>query len=192
MFRSVTAFRGLFLSAALVLVASCGDDSSASPDATTAPAADATADTTGAPAATSGAASAHLPDACAIVPTTEVAAALGVAVDEGVPAGDERRRVCTFLGTEEAIGVTVGIEPGARFEEKAEASQQSLGVDGVEVDGLGDRALFFYSDADIPEGVGGTLVAVGDLTIDVTLQGLEETALRDASVGIATLAVTNI
>ena len=31
-----------------------------------------------------------------------------------------------------------------------------------------------------------------DLTIDVTIQGLPEAALRDASIGIATLAVSNL
>ena len=131
-------------------------------------------------------------DACVLVPTADVAAALGVEVDEGVAGGDERRRVCTFQSVEPGVGVTVGVEAGSRFDEKAEASRSSLGVDGVEVDGLGDRALFFFSDADIPEGVGGTLVGEGDLTIDVTLQGLDEPALRDASVAIATLAVSNL
>lgn len=178
----------LFVSSlVLVLLASCGSDDSAVPD-TTEPAI-----ASAAPTETTGAASAgQVDDACALVPTTEVAALLGVAVGEGVPAGDERRRVCTFQGTEEVIGVTVGVQPGARFEEKAQTSRDSLGVDGAEVDGLGDQALFFYSDANITEGVGGTLVAVGDLTIDVTLQGMQEEALRDASVGIATLAVTNL
>jgi hypothetical protein len=36
------------------------------------------------------------------------------------------------------------------------------------------------------------LVAVEDLTIDVTLQGLPEDTLRDASIDIAELAVRNL
>jgi hypothetical protein len=36
------------------------------------------------------------------------------------------------------------------------------------------------------------LVAVGDLTIDVTMQGLDKAAMRDASVALAELAVSNL
>lgn len=188
MSRLLSPCRLFALSASIALLASCGSD-----DGAAAPTTAAAATTTAAPATTSAAGpTGQVDDACALVPTADVAAALGTAVDEGVPGGDERRRVCTFQGTEAAIGVTVGVEAGARFDEKADASRSSLDVDGVEVEGLGDRALFFFSDGDIPEGVGGTLVGVGDLTIDVTLQGLDEAAMRDASVGIATVAVANL
>ena len=90
------------------------------------------------------------------------------------------------------LGITIGIESGGRFDAKAEVSRQSLGDEGEQIDDLGDRALFFYSDDDLPEGVGGVLVAVGDLTIDVTMQGLDEAQMRDASVALAELAVSNL
>jgi hypothetical protein len=100
--------------------------------------------------------------------------------------------VCTFQVVDRGVGITVGVEGTDRFEEKAATSRRSLGVDGEPIDGLGDVALFFFSDEDLPEGVGGTLVAVGTITVDVTLQGLDEPALRDASVAIAELAVANL
>lgn len=131
-------------------------------------------------------------DACALVSSADVAAATGLDVDDGVSAGDERRRVCTFQVVDGTVAVTVGVEGTGRFDEKAAASRRSLGVDGKPVDGLGDAALFFYSDEDLPEGVGGTLVAIGTVTVDVTLQGLDEPALRDASVAIAELAVAKL
>ena len=131
-------------------------------------------------------------DACAIVPAPEVASATDLPVDDGVPAGDERRRVCTFQVADPAVGITVGVETGGRFDEKTEASRRSLGVQGDEIDDLGDAARFFFSDEDLPEGVGGVLVAVGDLTIDVTLQGLDEAVLRRDAVAIAELAVSNL
>ena len=131
-------------------------------------------------------------DACALVPSADVAAATGLDVDDGVSAGDERRRVCTFQVVDATVGITVGVEGTDRFDEKAAASRRSLGVDGEPVDRLGDAALFFYSDEDLPEGVGGTLVAVGTVTVDVTLQGLDEPALRDASVAIAELPVAKL
>lgn len=115
-----------------------------------------------------------------------------VAPSHGVAAGDERRRVCTFQDETNDVGITVGIEAGGRFDEKAELSRQSLGVEGEEVASIGDRALFFFSDEDLPEGVGGVLVAVGALTIDVTMQGLPEETMRDASINIAELAVRNL
>ena len=131
-------------------------------------------------------------DACSLVPDAEAAAATGLPIGEGVPGGDERRRVCTFQSDDGSVGITIGVEAGGRFDEKAEASRQALGEDGEDVPGLGDDALFFYSDDDLPEGVGGVLVAVGDLTVDVTMQGLDEDSMRDASVALATLAVGNL
>ena len=132
-----------------------------------------------------------LVDACSLVPDAEAATATALIVGEGVPGGDERRRVCTFQA-DSGVGITIGIESGGRFDAKAEASRQSLGVEGEQIDDVGDRALFFYSDDDLPEGVGGVLVAVGDLTIDVTMQGLDEAQMRDASVALANLAVSNL
>ena len=117
-------------------------------------------------------------DACSLVPDADAATATGLSVGEGVSGGDERRRVCTFQADNGDVGITIGVESGGRFDDKAEVSRQSLGVEGEQIDDLGDRALFFYSDDDLPEGVGGVLVAVGDLTIDVTMQGLDEA--RDA------------
>ena len=131
-------------------------------------------------------------DACSLVPDAEAAAATGLPIGAGVPGGDERRRVCTFQSDDGSVGITIGVEAGGRFDEKAEASRQALGEDGEDVAGLGDDALFFYSDDDLPEGVGGVLVAVGDLTVDVTMQGLDEDTIRDASVALATLAVGNL
>jgi hypothetical protein len=179
----------LAASAALVVAASCGDDDDATSSASVA---------SGGSPATAGSVTIEsvptvdLADACVVVPSADVASATGFAVDEGVPAGDERRRVCTFRDETAAIGITVGIEAGGRFDEKAARSRQSLDDEGEEIESLGDRALFFFSDEDFPEGVGGVLVAVGDFTIDVTLQGLPEDTMRDASIDIAELAVSNL
>jgi hypothetical protein len=177
------------MSAALIVAASCGDDDDAASPASVA---------SGGSPATAGSVTADsaptvdVADACVVVPSADVASATGFAVDDGVAAGDERRRVCTFRDETAAVGITVGIEAGGRFDEKAARSQQSLDDEGEEIESLGDRALFFFSDEDLPEGVGGVLVAVGDLTIDVTLQGLPEDTLRDASINIAELAVRNL
>ena len=84
------------------------------------------------------------------------------------------------------------MEGGGRFDEKAEASEGALGA-GDDVADLGDRALSFYSDEDLPEGVGGTLVAVGDLTVDISVQGLaDEAATREAADALATLVVAGL
>jgi hypothetical protein len=177
------------VSTALVVAASCGDgDDATSPT----PAA-----TGGSPATAGSVTAASVPavdvaDACVVVPSADIRSVTGFAVDDGVAAGDERRRVCTFRDETAAVGITVGIEAGSRFDEKAAVSQQSLDDEGEEIESLGDRALFFFSDEDLPEGVGGVLVAVGDLTIDVTLQGLPEDAMRDASANLAELAVSNL
>lgn len=131
-------------------------------------------------------------DACAVVPTADVAAMTELAVDDGVAAGDERRRVCTFQDATNDVGITVGIEAAGRFDEKAEVSRRALDDDGEEIGSVGDRALFFFSDDDLPEGVGGVLVAAGEVTIDVTMQGLLEDRMRTASINIAELAVSNL
>jgi hypothetical protein len=180
---------GLAVSAALVVTASCGDDDDATSSASVASGG---SPATAGSATTESVSTVDVADACVVVPSADVASATGFAVDEGVAAGDERRRVCTFRDEAAAIGITVGIEAGGRFDQKAARSQQSLGDEGEEIESLGDRALFFFSDEDLPEGVGGVLVAVGDLTIDVTLQGLPEDAMRDASINLAELAVSNL
>jgi hypothetical protein len=193
--RRPSTSRPPLLGVALLIVAAataCGDDDETAPPTTSAAV---PASATPAPQRTSppsGAPALDVADACALVPTADVVAATDLAVDDGVPAGDERRRVCTFQAVDGTVGITVGVEGTDRFEEKAAASRRSLGVDGEPIDGLGDAALFFFSDEDLPEGVGGTLVAVGTTTVDVTLQGLDEPALRDASVAIAELAVANL
>lgn len=175
-------------------VAACGDDETTDPtipDGTVATAPTAASPGISAPVDT-GAAAAAVPAACPLVPTADVAAATDLAVDGGAPDGNELRQVCTFRDTTNGVGITVGVEAGGRFDDKAEQSRSVLEVDGEEIDDLGDRALFFFSDETIAEGVGGVLVGVGDLTIDITLQGLDEEALRDASTSIAELAVSNL
>jgi hypothetical protein len=144
------------------------------------------------PETTSSGSTSGVADACALVPDDDAATASGLSLGEGVSGGDERRRVCTFQADNGQLGITIGVESGGRFDDKAEVSRQSLGDEGEPIDDLGDRALFFYSDDDLPEGVGGVLVAVGDLTIDVTMQGLDEATMRDASVALAELAVSNL
>jgi hypothetical protein len=170
--------------AALVLtlpLVACGDDdeTAEAPETTTT-----ASDTTEEPAA--------LPeDACALVP--DAAEVSGLELSEPAPDGDERRRVCAFSAVEDGqVGLTVAVQGGSRFDEKAEQSEASLGDPGEEIDGLGDRALFFFSDEDIPEGVGGLLVELGDVTLEVTLQDLEEAAMRDAAVAIGTAAVERL
>jgi len=170
--------RGFMLAALALVAASCGGD-------------DAASSSTLSVERTSSSA-APVADACAVVPTADVAAVTELAVDDGVAAGDDRRRVCTFQDQTSGVGITVGIEAGGRFDEKAELSRRSLEVEGEAIESIGDRALFFFSDQDLPEGVGGVLVAVGDLTVDITLQGLDEDALREAGINLAELAVGNL
>jgi hypothetical protein len=164
-----------FVALALLGWAACGDDDAATGDAR--------ATTTTA----AGTAAAPLPDACDLVP--DAAGVSGLTLGEPAPAGDERRRVCAYSGTP---GLTVAVEGGDRFEEKAQRSEEALGDPGEEITGLGDRARFFFSDADIPEGVGGMLVEVGDRTLEVTLQGLDEDAMRDAATALAEVATANL
>lgn len=132
--------------------------------------------------------------ACALVPVSEINAAAGLRVAGGMGTESARRSVCAFDAARSGgTGLSVGVEPGARFDAKAAASRRSVGVPGDEVAGLGERALFFYSDADLPEGVGGVLVQAGGSTIDVTLQGLgTEARTREAAVAVARVAVGNL
>lgn len=126
-------------------------------------------------------------DACALV--GDAAAITGLDLGEPVPGGDERRRVCAFSApTPGGIGLTVGLEAGDRFDEKAETSAAAIG-ELEPVNGLGDRALFGYDDADIVEGVGGVLVGIGVITVDVSLQGADEATVRGAAITIAEAAV---
>ncbi len=180
---------GLAAPAPSVLVVAGHDDGAdeALAESTASTTADNTVASSAEPGSTLGVA-----DACSLVPDADVATATGLSLGEGVPGGDERRRVCTFQADNGDVGVTIGVESGGRFDNKAEVSQQSLGDQGEQIDDVGDRALFFFSDDDLPEGVGGVLVAVGDLTIDVTMQGLDEAMMRDASVALAELAVSNL
>lgn len=132
-------------------------------------------------------------DPCALVPPATVVGGTEFVLPAGVPGGDENRRVCAYTaGAAGGVGVTVGIEAGARFDEKAEASRSALGDEGEPVEGIGDQALFFFSDVDIPEGVGGVLVGIGDRTIDVTVQGLPEGELRAVAEGIAQAYLTGL
>jgi hypothetical protein len=169
------------LAAAAVLVltlAACGDDDTAT-DATT------TTATTDVPQDTVPVV--PLEDACELV--ADAAEVSGLPLAEPFTDGDERRRVCVFTPAVEGdVPLTVGVQAGSRFDEKAEQSEAATGP-GEPVDGLGDEALFFYDDTDIPEGVGGVLVAVGDLTIDITVQGVDEATAREAVVAIARAAV---
>ena len=179
--------RHLPLTAVLVVAAAvftgCGDDAD---DATTATTAVAGTDET--PTGTGGE---PLPDACDLVP--DAAAVSGLDLAEGSPDGDDRRRVCAFSATRSGqVGLTVAVEGGSRFDEKAAQSESALGVEGEPVDGIGQRALFFFSDEDIPEGVGGVLVGVRDLTLEVTLQGLDEGTMRRAATALAEHAVSNL
>jgi hypothetical protein len=140
-----------------------------------------------------GAAAALPEDVCALADDAAASAATGLALTGAVPGGDERRRVCTFSPADnDGVGITIGVEGGSRFDEKAEVSEGALGA-GDDVADLGDRALSFYSEEDIPEGVGGTLVAVGDLTVDVSVQGLaDEAATRAAADALAALVVDGL
>ncbi|MBA2326751.1 MAG: hypothetical protein H0V95_08935 [Actinobacteria bacterium] len=172
----------LFTAAAVLT--GCGDDADDGATATTAEAGadDATTPGEGGPA---------LPDACGLVP--DAAAVSGLDLGEGAPDGDDRRRVCAFSATEPGqVGLTVAVQGGKRFDQKTAQSESALGVEGEPVDGIGDRALFFFSDEDLPEGVGGVLVGVRDLTLEVTLQGLDEVTMRRAATALAELAVSNL
>jgi len=156
----------------------CGDDGD---DQIVAPADDETTTTT---------AAGELPDACELVP--DAATTTGLDIPEGAQVGNEERSVCAHtVGADGEIGLTLAVQGGSRFDEKAEQSEAATGP-GEAVDGVGDRALFFYDDEDIPEGVGGVLVEVGDLTVDVTLQGLDEATMRDAAVALAEEATANL
>lgn len=131
-----------------------------------------------------------LDDACELV--ADAAEVSGLTLAEPFTDGDERRRVCVFTpSSDDQVPLTVGVQAGSRFDEKAEQSEAAVGP-GEPVDGLGDEALFVYDDSDIPEGVGGVLVAVGDLTIDITIQGVDEATARRATVAIAEAAVSRL
>ena len=168
----------------LLLTAACGGDGGGDDETG---AGDVASTTTAAAAA-----AADLPDACPLVPPDEINAEAELELADGAEIGDERRAVCAFSATEsDGVGVTVGIEAGDRFDAKAETSEGALGA-GEELDGLGERARFFYSDGDIPEGVGGVLVGTGSYTVDVSVQGLDEGRTREAAVAIAEIALATL
>jgi hypothetical protein len=169
---------------ATLVLAGCGDDD---PTVETAPTTPAESDD---PTDTA-VATVPVENACELVP--EAAATSGLDLAGGVPDGDERRRVCAFTAADEGQpAATVAVQGGSRFDEKAQLSTESLGHPGEPVEGVGDRALFFFADDDIPEGVGGVLVEVGDLTLEVTLQNVDEEPMRAAATALAELAVSNL
>lgn len=181
------------LTAASLVLAACGGDDDGGGTGEEAAASSPT--TEGTTATTAAGPAATVPaSACELVPADAVNEATGLTLGPGAEIGDERRAVCAFSATESGgVGVTVGVEAGGRFDEKAESSQNALGDEGDPVDGLGEEALFFYDDEDTPEGLGGVLVGIGDVTVDVTVQGTgDEDATREASVAIAEMAVENL
>ncbi len=129
-------------------------------------------------------------DVCDFVGDDAASEATGLTLTGATADGNEVRSVCTFSPADnDGVGITIGLQSGSRFDDKAEISEEAVGP-GVEVDDLGDRALWFYDDE---EDLGGTLVAVGDLTIDVTIQGLDgEAATRDAANALAALVVEGL
>lgn len=134
-----------------------------------------------------------LPQACELVPQEEIAQATGLAFGTPTPTAGTTRSVCAYPASRTVPGLSVGVESGSRFEAKAAASRSSVGVPGVDVPGLGDRALFFYSDRDFPEGLGGLLVRSGGATVDVSLQGSgTEQQTRDTATAIARIALDNL
>ncbi|WP_162941731.1 hypothetical protein [Desertimonas flava] len=129
-------------------------------------------------------------DVCDFVGDDAASEATGLTLTGATADGNEVRSVCTFSPADnDGVGITIGLQSGSRFDDKAEISEEAVGP-GVEVDDLGDQALWFYDDE---EDLGGTLVAVGDLTIDVTIQGLDgEAATRDAANALAALVVEGL
>lgn len=134
-----------------------------------------------------------LPSACSLVPQSEISAASGLRFGPPAATDGARRSVCAFAATASSPGLSVGVEPAGRFEAKAEASRRSVGVPGTPVPGLGEQALFFYSAADLPEGIGGVLVRSGAATVDITVQGVgDEARTREAAVAVARVALDRL
>lgn len=134
-----------------------------------------------------------LPQACELVPQEEIAQATGMAFGTPTPTAGTTRSVCAYPASSTVPGLSVGVESGSRFDAKAAASRSSVGVPGVDVPGLGDQALFFFSDRDFPEGLGGLLVRSGGATIDVSLQGSgTEQQTRETATAIARVALDNL
>ncbi|NMH95945.1 DUF3558 family protein [Pseudonocardia acidicola] len=177
----------LALAPALLIAACSGGD----PTTSGGPSAAATS--AGQAARSAAAGTGALPEACSLVPPAQISAASGLEFARPAGTGGAARTVCAFGPGPAGVGLSVGVEPAARFEAKADASRNSVGVAGTEVPGLGDRALFFYSDADLPTGVGGVLVSAGGTTLDVTLQGAgDEARTRDAAVAVAKVALSRL
>ena len=175
----------LLIALLLAVLAACGGDDDDTDTAT-----DDDPTTTAAAPTTAAEPDADLPSACALVPVTEVNEATGLALAEGADTGDERRSVCAFSATESGgVGVTVGVEAGSRFDEKADRSEEIFGAPGEPLDGIGDEALFWFTTDEFPEGLSGVLVGEGDFTIDISVQGVaDEAEARDVAVGIAEIA----
>jgi hypothetical protein len=183
----------------VMLLAACGGESAPSAVSTTpntAPPSDVTAPsatTPSASAAPAGTAPAALPEVCALVPKAEIDRATGITFGEPAPTAGSGRSVCAFSAAGGAPGLSVGVEPAARFDAKAAASRNSLGVPGTEVPGLGEQALFFYSDRNFPEGLGGLLLRANGATVDITLQGSgTEQQTRDTAIAIAGVAIERL
>ena len=175
----------------LAVLAACGGGGTgpASPSLSSSPPVPSSAATT----ATTAPATGSLPRACALVPRAELQQVTGL--DFGEPGATEgtARSVCAYSATATTPGLTVGVEPAARFDAKAAASRSSVGVPGVEVSDLGERALFFYSRADFPEGLGGVLVEAGGATVDISLQGSgDEARTRELGLAIARQVLTGL
>ncbi|CAN5584300.1 hypothetical protein BH18ACT1_BH18ACT1_05510 [soil metagenome] len=126
-------------------------------------------------------------DLCAVLAEAGAVGASGLPLGPGAPTTDDGRAVCAYRATDSGgIGVTVGVDASTPFEQKAERSREAVGEAGEAVADLGDEAIFLFTTADGPEGLGGMLVGKGPRTIDVTIQGVADAAeARRASAALA-------
>jgi hypothetical protein len=97
-----------------------------------------------------------VPDACAAISATDLAATFGE-VGTGTPAGEGSRRICRYEN-----GITVGVSEANQYEPSLALARQS--AECSDLTGVGDRAAFCVTG-----GVVAQLLWVsGSLMYDVT------------------------
>jgi hypothetical protein len=109
-------------------------------------------------------ASAEPNDACALLTSAEIAAALGTAMGAGQPITPTDHKVCTWKASEGQSWVTVMIQTNAAFDAGKKLGDPSNGVEVTPVGELGDDAYYLAMNDQV-----GLAMKKGDVAFKVAV-----------------------